>query len=115
MRQAGILAAAALYALDHHIDRLKDDHDNARRLGEAIQSVDGLDLVYPVETNIVIFRVHARLDTVEGLLAKLEENGILAVSFGPEWVRMVTHLDVSSEDIDTVSEVLKHLQPARRR
>ena len=114
MRQAGILAAAALYALDHHIDRLKEDHDNAQRLGEVIASIDGLELVYPVETNIVIFRVDERFDTVEGFLAKLREHGILAVPFGPTWVRMVSHLDVSSEDIEKVAGVLKLLASARR-
>jgi threonine aldolase len=115
MRQAGILAAAALYALDHHIDRLKDDHENARRLGRAIQSVDGLELVYPVETNIVIFRVDESFDTVDGFLSRLKEHDILAVSFGPVWVRMVTHLDVSSEEIGTVADVLASLKPARRK
>jgi threonine aldolase len=112
MRQAGILAAAALYALDHHIDRLKIDHENARHLAEAIQSVDGLELVYPVETNIVIFRVDERFDTVAGLLSRLKKEGVLAVSFGPTWVRMVTHLDVSSGDIAKTAEVLKNLKPA---
>jgi threonine aldolase len=115
MRQAGILAAAALYALDHHIARLKQDHDHARRLGDAIEAVDGLELVYPVETNIVIFRVDEKFATVEGLLAALREHGVLAVSFGPAWVRMVTHLDVSSRDIDTAVDALKRLKPAGRR
>ncbi len=113
MRQAGILAAAALYALDHHVGRLKEDHENARRLGEAIQSVDGLELVYPVETNIVIIRVDEKFDTVEGLLSRLKKHGILAVPFGAAWVRMVTHLDVSFKDIDTVADVFTHMEPAR--
>jgi threonine aldolase len=112
MRQAGILAAAALYALDHHVDRLKEDHDNARRLGEAIESADGLELVYPVETNIVIFRVDERFGTVGAFLSRLKEQGVLAAPFGPSWIRMVTHLDVSAGDIATVVDVLKHLKPA---
>jgi len=113
MRQVGLLAAAALYALDHHIERLAEDHENARRLGAAIQSVDGLELVYPVETNIVIFKVSEKFDTVAGFLARLEKHGILAVPFGPSWVRMVTHLDVSAADIDTVVGVLGSLGPER--
>ncbi len=112
MRQAGILAAAALYALDHHLDRLAEDHVNARVVGEAIAAVDGLDLVYPVETNIVIFDVDTKFDTVDGLLARLQERGILAVPFGPTWVRMVTHLDVEPRDIAQVAGVLRDLGPA---
>ncbi len=113
MRQVGILAAAALYALDHHIDRLGEDHKNARRLGEVIQSVDGLELVYPVDTNICVFRVHEGLGDVNGFLARLKEHGILAAAFGTRIVRMVTHLDVSAGDIETVAGVLENLKPAR--
>jgi threonine aldolase len=111
MRQAGILAAAALYALDHHVERLSEDHANARRLADVIGSVDGLELVYNPETNIVIFRVHERFDTAERFLARLKERGILAVPFGPEWVRMVTHLDVTADDIETVARTLAALKP----
>ena len=113
MRQAGILAAAALYALDHHIDRLREDHENARRLAEAIRSIDGLELVYPVDTNIVVFRVSERLGAVDAFLASLREHGVLATPFGARIVRMVTHLDVSAEDIEMVAGVLGRLEPAR--
>ncbi len=113
MRQAGILAAAALYALDHHVERLSEDHANARRLADVIGSIDGLELVYPPETNIVIFRVHEKFDTPNGFLARLKERGILAVPFGPAWVRMVTHLDVSADDIETVARALAALKPVR--
>lgn len=113
MRQAGILAAAAIYALDHHIDRLAEDHENARALAGAIESVDGLDLVYAVDTNIIIFKVDEKFDTVDGLLARLARHNILAVSFGPSWVRMVTHLDVSAADVAAVADVLRTLGPAR--
>jgi threonine aldolase len=107
MRQAGILAAAALYALDNHIERLQIDHDNARRLGGHIEAVDGLELAYPIESNIVVFRVHPRLGTVESLLAVLKENGVLAIPFGAGLVRMVTHLDVDADDIALVGTVLR--------
>jgi threonine aldolase len=111
MRQAGILAAAALYALDHHVERLSEDHANARRLGDAVASIDGFELVYPPETNIVIFRVSEKFDTAEGLLSRLKERGILAVPFGPAWVRMVTHLDVTADDIEKVADALVALKP----
>ncbi len=112
MRQAGILAAAALYALDHHIDRLAEDHDNARVLATAVESIDGLELVYPVDTNIVIFRVDEAFDTVDNLMKRLESRGILVVPFGPKWIRMVTHLDVDAGDCARVSDVLAGLGPA---
>jgi threonine aldolase len=114
MRQAGILAAAALYALDHHIDRLKEDHDNARRLGKAVEAIDGLSLVYPVETNIVIFRVDEKIGGVETFLSRLKERGVLAVPFGPALVRMVTHLDVTPEDVSVVIDALGRLEIGRR-
>jgi len=113
MRQAGILAAAAIYALDHHIDRLAEDHQNARVLAQAIESVDGLDLLYKVETNIIIFRVNEQFDTVGGFLSRLARHNILAVPFGPAWVRMVTHLDVSAADVAVVADVLRSLGPGR--
>lgn len=114
MRQAGILAAAAIYALDHHVERLKEDHDRARRLAAAIEAVDGLRLVYPVETNILIFRVDEKIGGAEKFLSILKERGVLAVPFGPGLVRMVTHLDVSSADIDVVIDVLSGLEAGRR-
>jgi threonine aldolase len=107
MRQAGILAAAALYALDHHIERLQIDHDNARRLAGHIESIDGLELVYPVESNIIVFRVHPRMGTVESLLAGLKQNGVLAIPFGAGLVRMVTHLDVDADDITLAGKALR--------
>jgi threonine aldolase len=111
MRQVGILAAAALYALDHHINRLQIDHANAGRLGEIIQAVDGLELAFPVETNIVIFKVEESFCSVDGLLGALRDENILAIPFGVNLVRMVTHLDVNSEDMEVVGEVLCSLKP----
>jgi threonine aldolase len=110
MRQAGVLAAAALFALDHHIDRLRDDHENARRLAEFIEVTDGLELVHPVETNIVVYRVDAKAFSVEEYLRQLSDAGVRAVPFGPSLVRMVTHLDVSAGDIRRVGDVLAGLK-----
>jgi len=111
MRQAGILAAAALYALDHNIDRLADDHRNAWRLAEFIENTPWLSLTHPVETNIVVFAVDPTAYTVDGLLGSLRDAGVLAVPFGDGLVRMVTHLDVSSEQIEQTGEVLAGLSP----
>jgi len=106
MRQAGILAAAAIYALDNHVERLREDHENARRLASFIESTEGLSIHQPVETNIVIFKVDAAAFAVDRFLRKLADDGVLAVPFGPGLVRMVTHLDVSADDIERVGQVL---------
>lgn len=110
MRQAGILAAAAAYALDHHIERLSEDHKNARRLGEFVEKADGLSLAYAVETNIVVIEVDSGMFTPDELLERLAQNGVRAVPFGRNLVRMVTHLDVSADDIERVGEILLGLQ-----
>jgi threonine aldolase len=109
MRQAGVLAAAALYALDHHIDRLRDDHTHAKRLASFVEQVRGLTILFPVETNIVVARVDESVFTAEALLAKLKERGVLAVPFGAGRIRMVTHLDVSADDIERAGEALLSL------
>jgi threonine aldolase len=94
MRQAGVLAAAALHALDHHIDRLADDHANARRLAEGLQGLAGVRVEAP-QTNMVFVDVAA--DRAQGLLALLARHGVLAT--GMYRLRLVTHLDVSTADI----------------
>jgi threonine aldolase len=106
MRQAGILAAAAIYALDNHVERLREDHENARRLASFIESTEGLSIHQSVETNIVIFKVDAAAYAVDQFLHKLAAAGVLAVPFGPGLVRMVTHLDVTADDIERVGQVL---------
>jgi threonine aldolase len=108
MRQAGFLAAAALYALDNHIDRLKEDHKHAARVGKAVESASALELVYPVETNMVIFRADAALGTQDEVIAMLAERGVLAGPSGPN-VRMVMHLDVSADDIDFIISTINAL------
>lgn len=97
MRQAGVLAAAALYALDHHIDRLVRDHENARRLAEGLASIGPFRPV-PPQTNIVV--VDVLRGDVDDWLRKFEQAGVLAVGFGPGRFRMVTHLDVDRADIE---------------
>ena len=107
MRQAGVIAAAALYALENHIDRLAEDHANARRLADAIRQIEGLQLRPPeIDTNLVIFHVEPELCTGPELSARLKERGVLINAFGPTLLRAVTHLDVDRADVDRASEVL---------
>jgi threonine aldolase len=106
MRQAGILAAAGLYALDHHIDRLADDHANAARLAEGLANL-GLRVSPPPETNMVMIEV----DDAPGLARALRERGVRVNAIAPRRLRAVTHLDVSESDIGEalgrIAEVLR--------
>lgn len=98
MRQSGILAAAALYALDHHVDRLAEDHDNAGRLAAGLAELDGVTLdVASVQSNIVYFEVPDAAAFVD----ELATYGVLMGAMGRRRVRAVTHLDVTAADIDT--------------
>ncbi len=105
-RQAGYLAAAGLYALEHHVDRLADDHRRAARLAEVLGRQPYVAEVLAPETNLVIFRLHEH-QPAAGFLAGLERQGIRASSFGPQWIRFVTHLDV---DDAAIGQVLAALQ-----
>lgn len=101
MRQAGILAAAAIYALDHNVDRLAEDHRNARRLAEAIAQTAGLKLdPREVETNIIIFEVEPRLGTAAALCERLYARGVWMMPAGPQAIRAVTHLDTPAPAIE---------------
>ena len=100
MRQAGILAAGALHALRHHVDRLAQDHAHAQQLAQAIAATDGLTLrPAQVETNIVIFEVAPDLGTSAHFTSRLAQRGVGMIPFGPQLVRAVTHLDVNAEQI----------------
>jgi threonine aldolase len=105
MRQIGYLAAAGLYALKHHVARLKDDHAHARKLAASLERAPYVAAIRPVHTNIVIFDLAGDLSAAEFLRA-LAEHGIKASAFGPQTVRFVTHLDVGAELIDRVCAVL---------
>jgi threonine aldolase len=96
MRQVGILAAAGLYALEHHIERLAEDHDNAQILAQALREIPEVQLE-PVETNIIIFELTKT--PAEKLITELKKRNILALAIGPRRVRLVTHLDVSRADV----------------
>ena len=104
-RQAGYLAAAGLYALQHNIDRLQEDHDRAAQLGAALQAAPYVTEMMPVETNIIIFTLAPEVNN-DRYLEFLEENGILASSFGPKQIRMVTHLDLTQEMVARLIQVV---------
>ncbi len=109
MRQAGILAAAGLYALDHHRERLVEDHAHARMLASAVQATAGLQMAFPPETNIVIFDIAPRVGTAAQVCERLGSAGVRCLPFGPQRVRMVTHLDVTREMIDRACAALRAL------
>jgi threonine aldolase len=106
-RQAGYLAAAGIYALDNHIQRLKDDHGRARAIGEALKTRPEVQDIYPIETNIVIFRLPNNIlatDYVKGL----SQKNIFAVPFGKHLVRFVTHLDFDDQQLDFLVKTLQN-------
>ena len=93
MRQSGFLAAAGIYAMDHHIDRLAEDHQKAKEIGEALMEMECIQKVEPIETNIVIFELDESIISAENFLSKLEKNKISIIGMGQGKLRMVTHLD----------------------
>jgi threonine aldolase len=104
MRQAGILAAAGLIALEEGPKRLAEDHANARLLAEAVAQIPGVEIdLADVETNIVIFKLTA--GDAAGFVAELKRRGVIASAIGPDAVRLVTHCDVSREDCVKAAEV----------
>jgi threonine aldolase len=108
MRQAGVLAAAALYALDHHVERLAEDHRNARVVAGAIADTPGLRLDPPeVETNLIWFEVDPGLGTARGVAAALQERGVLVHVAGPHTLRACTHLDVPAGQAERAAEVVR--------
>jgi threonine aldolase len=112
MRQSGILAAAGLYALDHHVDRLAEDHAHARALAEAFGKVPGFRAA-PPETNIVIVEITDAALDVQGLLGFLKERGILMLTFGAARIRAVTHLDVNTAGIERAERAIGEWAEAR--
>ncbi|MFN0135976.1 MAG: threonine aldolase family protein [Phycisphaerae bacterium] len=110
MRQAGILAAAALYALDHNVERLADDHASARRFAQGIESLPGIKLDRAnVQTNIVIFEVERALGTADEFADKLRKQGVWMFAMGPSRLRAVTHLDVSVAQIDQAIAAFRNI------
>jgi threonine aldolase len=108
MRQAGFLAAAGIFALDNNIERLREDHANARLLGETLERLPYVENVRPVKTNIVIFDVKAPR-TAANFVELLAQKGIKAAAFGPQTIRFVTHLDVNRAMIEKVVLALEKM------
>jgi len=109
MRQVGYLAAAGIYALDHHVNRLQVDHDNANKIGEVLQKSPFVMKVEPIETNIIIFSIADHLKDSEFMDA-LKSKNILISSMGAGKLRMVTHLDFNQDKFEKVKEVIETLQ-----
>jgi threonine aldolase len=108
MRQAGIVAAAGLYALERNIDRLAIDHRHAKQLGAALVGLPGVRIrPEHIETNIVVFDISETGRTAEEVLSRLKHEGLLLVPFGPTTLRAVTHLDVTGEQIEYACGILK--------
>ena len=107
LRQAGILAAAGLYALDHNLDRLTEDHDNARHLAEAIVGLPGVSLdLSTVQSNIIIFTMLPGAPDAATIVARAREAGVLVSAFAARTVRAVTHLDVSRDQCRRAADLL---------
>ena len=107
MRQVGFFGAAALHALDHHVDRLSDDHVHARLIARSLAGCPQLDLdVASVQTNIVIFNLRADGADSAAFVEEARRRGVLVVAFGPRTVRAVTHLDVSRDECERAGEIL---------
>jgi threonine aldolase len=106
MRQVGVLCAAALHALDHHVERVVDDHENARRLAEGVADARGITLdLASVQTNIVNLDV----EDAPSFALRAKERGLLVSAMGPRRIRAVTHLDVDRQGIDRAIGILREV------
>ena len=111
MRQAGVIAAGALYALEHHVERLAEDHEHARVLARGLAGADGLRCdVAAVETNIVAFEVET--GTADAFVARAESAGVLLHALGPKRIRAVTHLGIERDDIARAVTILSRVATA---
>jgi threonine aldolase len=110
MRQAGFLAAAGIYALEHNRERLSEDHRRAKRLGAELLKMSWVSSVMPVDTNIIIFELASGLETAS-VLSGLSERGLRAVAFGPSHIRMVTHLDITDDHLQVATDAIRTYQP----
>ena len=109
MRQSGIIAAGALYALENNIDRLADDHASAQIIADAVTATDGLELPNPVDTNIVIFRVDPEICSAADFCDQAKDSGVWMFPFSNEHVRAVTHLHISKSDAEQAGQIIADL------
>ncbi len=114
MRQAGVLAAAALFALEQHVDRLAEDHANAQRLAEGIRDIDRLRLDPPtVDTNLVFFHVDPAWGPAAEFSAELKRRGLWMLATSPTMIRAATHLDVDRDDVERAIGILAQVAALR--
>ena len=108
MRQAGVLAATAIYALENNVERIADDHANAKAFAEAVAQIDGVILdPAEVESNLVFFDIHSELGDAMQLSAALKERGVRIGGMGPQTLRACTHLDVNRDQVLQAAETVK--------
>jgi threonine aldolase len=108
MRQAGFIAAAGIYALEHNIERLAEDHHHTKQIADTIAQKAFVQFVLPAETNIIIFELKEGMSAAE-LVAKLKEHAILGYAISPNRVRLVVHLDISKEMVQKTVETFTNL------
>jgi threonine aldolase len=118
MRQGGVAAAGALFALENHVERLADDHRTAQVLAQAVADTPGLSLDPPdVDTNLIFFRVERDVGTAQAVVAALKARGVLVLATAPQMIRACTHLDVSAAQAeraaDAIRQAVPRLVPAR--
>jgi threonine aldolase len=107
MRQAGVCAAACIYALDHHVERLAEDHTNARTLARGLSQIEGVDVQQP-ETNLVFFRPEGAGVTSDDMVKALRTRGVLLATMDGR-IRACTHLDVTDQMIDETIELVREI------
>ncbi len=108
MRQAGFMAAAGLFALKNNVARLKIDNDRAKKIAKILSSLGFVENIRPVQTNIIIFDIKNM--TAEEFKTRLKDKGINCSGFGPQTIRFVLHLDISSEDMITIEKILSSFE-----
>ena len=110
MRQAGIIAAAGIYALDHHVQRLTEDHQNAKRLAFGLSEIRGISInPEEVETNILFFDVGRTGKTASQVVEAMKRERVLIYATGKTRIRLVTHLDVSREEIEATLKAFQRV------
>ena len=107
MRQVGVFAAAAIHALDQHMDRLVEDHENAALIARRLcQSPRVILDAHAVQTNIIVFTITAHAPDAPAVVARARDRGVLVIAFGPRTIRLVTHLDVSRSQCEQAADIL---------
>ncbi|MGD1946630.1 MAG: threonine aldolase family protein [Croceivirga sp.] len=107
MRQAGFLASCGTYALDHHVQRLKEDHKKAKEIGEVLAKLHSIEKVEPIESNIIIFELNQEAISEEAFFNKLTQHKVSIIGMGQGKLRIVTHLDYSDEMHERFLEIVK--------